>query len=139
VHIHGLIDDRIELESTAKLTGVITKVSTNTCAWRGVTTCEESNKSSGWATLDVEDNRPEQTALGCSQIYAFFLLSIEPDYHFLLKHLFKKVVAYRVLYLKAIEITGFEGRYERVGVGRLFGDEAYSLFQATSESEIWLT
>ncbi len=52
------------------------------------------------------------------------------------------LTAYEVLYLRCVEVLGFETKdrdcYGRIGVGRLFGDEVGMIHAVTDKSGVWL-
>ncbi len=106
----------------------------------------------GWASVEHPDYQagrgpppppppPEGDDGGERRIYALFVASIENiDQGLAVGNVVTgHLTTYKALYLRRrAGVPGYEDAYERVGVGRLFGNEVEALFRSTREERIWL-
>lgn len=112
--------------------------------WCRITTLQTPGVIAGWAS--VEHPAFQTTASSeCEQAPIFGLVaavSQKVQGGWLLGNLSPHLTAYMVLYLRRVQVPGFETKdrdcYERVGVGRLFGDEVGKMYAVTDKSGFWL-
>ncbi|KAK7229478.1 hypothetical protein V2G26_001648 [Clonostachys chloroleuca] len=98
--------------------------------WRRVTTPAEPSIISGWASLEHPEYQIDISATN-STLEAFVvtrrggnILGLPPSF--------------RVIFLRRVEIQGFDSCFERVGTGELFGKCVDKLFRETNEDMVWL-
>ncbi|KAF2972516.1 hypothetical protein GQX73_g1212 [Xylaria multiplex] len=141
IQLHDLFTDDDDRTVAANITSQ--RPSFGCEMWRGVTTPETPGTIAGWASIEHPDF---QTDVSCECDEAIFALiatvSRKVQGGWLLGNFSPHLTAYEVLYLRRVHIPGFETRdrdcYERIGVGRLFGDEMGITYAVTDESTVWL-
>ncbi|KAI0804131.1 heterokaryon incompatibility protein-domain-containing protein [Xylaria sp. FL0064] len=115
--------------------------------WRRVTTAQTPGTIAGWASVEHPDFQTvassESDDADDDLIFALFAaVARKVQGGWLLGNLSPHLTAYEVLYLRRIQIPGFETSdrdcYERIGVGRLFGDEVDKIYAVTDRSGVWL-
>ncbi|KAI1267238.1 heterokaryon incompatibility protein-domain-containing protein [Xylariaceae sp. FL1019] len=138
VRLHGAFQDDDSRTVAGNITG---HDDVGRDMWRCVTTTASLDLISGWASLEHPDF---QSVIAAEPELCALVVSVVPKVQggWLLGKNNPHLSAYEVLYLRKIQIPDFEdqGRdcYERVGIGRLFGDEVNVAFEATDKSHIWL-
>lgn len=137
------------------------------CLWRRVTTVEEPDSIVGWASLEhpeYQDPDPESPPEDPSQrqqeqnagsgegqrqqqprqpedLFAFAVESMpKTPGGFGFGNLRGYQTSFKVLYLARKEVPAFgdDECFERVGTGRLFGNEVEALFRGAEERTLWL-
>lgn len=139
VQIHDYFDDDDDTKVVAKLTSHREDFGRET--WRKVTIDEISPSVVGWASVEHPDCQTDGPLEGRSQpLHALFVSSVENiDEGFAVGNLITAhLTAYKVVYLRRAEISGYENAYERVGVGRIFGNEVDALFRMLKEEKVLL-
>jgi hypothetical protein len=154
VRIHGEFDSGGDRGVAAKLTGH--KPDFGRDMWRRATTESEPDVVVGWASIehpewqDGEDRgnathaqaAPDARLIGQGEVvHAFFLTRIakaEGGFGFGNWTGFHAV--FNVLFLRPVDIPGFGTCYERLGTGRLFGNDIDAAFQELQDAEgmVWL-
>ncbi|KAI0166556.1 heterokaryon incompatibility protein-domain-containing protein [Xylariaceae sp. FL1272] len=138
VRLHGAFQDDDSRTVAANITG---HGGVGRDMWRRVTTTAQLDLIAGWASLEHPDfqtdvaAKPDLCALIVSvvtKVQGGWLLGKNSPY----------LLAYEALYLRKTQVPDFENQgrdcYERVGIGRLFGDEVSVAVEAVDKSRIWL-
>jgi hypothetical protein len=143
VNIHGYFETKVDADTAALLTAHSPDFGME--YWRKVTVDGNvSDEVTGWASVE----HPEYQILGSGDtvtrpVLAFVVKSIEnlytgPAFGNIWK---MRSTAYKVLYIRQVSVPGQNNVYERVGVGRLFGEEVEATFKSSKDlprTEIWL-
>ncbi|KLU85952.1 hypothetical protein MAPG_04971 [Magnaporthiopsis poae ATCC 64411] len=137
------------------------------CLWRRVTTVEDPDSIVGWASLEHPDYQgpdPESPPEDPSQhqqeqnagsgedqrqqrprqpedLFAFVVESMPKTPGGLgFGNLRGYQTSFKVLYLARKEVSAFgdDGCFERIGTGRLFGNDVEALFRGAEERTLWL-
>lgn len=153
VTLHGLFATEDDRTAAANVTGHSPSFGRD--AWRRVATVRDPGRVAGWASIEHPDFQPDavtscaqqQTAV-CALVAA---VSRKVQGGWLLGQFSPHLTAYEVLYLRRMQVPGFETQggssssssnreecYERIGVGRLFGDEVDEMYAVTEKSRVWL-
>jgi hypothetical protein len=108
-------------------------------SWKPVSLERGPGKVTGWASLEHPDYHVSQARSPTYRLFAL-VVSIIPEAPggYGLGNLTGSHAVYHVLYLNKIRISGFRECYERVGVGRLFGNAIERLIQDTPKVDILL-
>lgn len=103
-----------------------------------------SDEVTGWASVE----HSEYQVLGSGDIVttpvlAFVVASVENlDTGAAFGYIWKmRSTAYKVLYVRPVSVPGKNNVYERVGVGRLFGEEVDVIFKSSEDlrsTKVWL-
>ncbi|KAI1423830.1 heterokaryon incompatibility protein-domain-containing protein [Xylaria sp. FL1777] len=139
--LYSLFADENDCTIAANITGH--QASFGREMWRRVTTPQTPGTIAGWASVEHPDF---QTDASCECDGAIFALVVavarKVQGGWLMGNLSLYLTAYQVLYLRRVQVPGFEtkGRdcYERIGVGRLFGDEVDMRYAVTDKAGVWL-
>lgn len=134
VYINGTFDSDLESKAVKKLTGY---GSENEVPWRSVAISQSSEYASGWASVEWP-SKPGREDVGGMEIYALHVDSIQLKPNIILSLMGQFKTAHKVLYLTPTQIPGYERCFQRVGAGRLFGNEMLQMYELTQESDIWL-
>lgn len=108
--------------------------------WRGICSPTNPSRIIGWASVEHPDlQSPEDIASSSGSIYALILERWAEKGGWLRwgSFLVSRVV-FTVLLLRRVYIPGWDETYERVGVGRLFGEEADKRYLSTEYTTISL-
>lgn len=137
--VHGLFADDGDRIAAANVTGH--RRGPGREMWRRATTLETPGAIAGWASLEHPDFQTDTPPDG--PIFAFIMTVIHKVAGgWLLGNLSPHLTAYEVLYVRRVQVPGFESGdrdcYERIGVGRLFGVEVDALYEVTEKSGVWL-
>lgn len=154
VRIHGEFDSDGDRGAAAALTGH--KPDFGRDMWRKTTTESEPDVVVGWASIEHPDwqdgdvqakaAHPEggsdaRLISGGEVVYAFFLTRIAKakgglGYGNWTGH----QAVFKVLFLRPVDIPSFGTCYERLGTGRLFGNDVDASFQGLHDAEglVWL-
>ena len=110
--------------------------------WRRASLDEDPQVITGWASIEHPDyyqaNDTFQGPAGM-QVLALFLTRIPGvvgGYGF--GNWRNTQTAFTVLFLRSVDVPGWNGCYERLGVGRLFGNAVEACFETLQEDTIWL-
>ncbi|TGJ78745.1 hypothetical protein E0Z10_g10019 [Xylaria hypoxylon] len=141
IRLHGLFADDDDRTAAANITGHGLRFGRE--MWRRVTTPETPGTIAGWASVEHPDF---QTDTSCECDGGIFALIAAVDRKvqggWLLGNFSPHLTAYEVLYLRRVQVPGFETKdrdcYERIGVGRLFGNEVGIMYAVTDKSTVWL-
>lgn len=106
------------------------KTATRAKNWRTVCSSQESAEICGWASIEHADFQDDASFVSGPTIYALVVLQT-PNRTFPFAHgnLWRSTKTYTVLYVRSL---GGNSRFQRIGVGRLFGrmpNEAYKRSQ----------
>jgi hypothetical protein len=154
VRVHGEFESEGEVATAATLTGHEPDFGRD--MWRKTTTESERDVLIGWASIEHPDwqsfggqsnettqadgSDPRSTGEG-TVVYAFFITRIAQASGGLgYGNWMGRQAVFKVLFLRPVEIPGFGGCYERLGTGRLFGNDVDAAFQELQDAEglIWL-
>ena len=108
--------------------------------WRGICLSTNPCRIVGWASIEhPELQSPEEIASCSGSIYALILERIEEKGGwFRWGRLLISRVIFTVLLVRRVSIPGFDECFERVGVGRLFGDEVDKRYMSTEKTIVSL-
>jgi hypothetical protein len=123
-------EDEKEIRIISRLTesskAVGTEEDVRSANWRKVCFPNNSSAVAGWASIEHPEFQRDAAFVQNPPIHALVLThetsSIPP---YVLGHFFKKAEVYTVLYLRKVSS---EEKYERIGVGKLFGEDATLAF-----------
>jgi hypothetical protein len=110
--------------------------------WRRASLDEDVQVITGWASIEHPDYyQADDTFQGPAgmQVLALFLTRIPGvvgGYGF--GNWRNTQTAFTVLFLRSVDVPGWNGCYERLGVGRLFGNAVEACFETLQEDTIWL-
>ncbi|KAM5341524.1 hypothetical protein ACJ41O_014555 [Fusarium nematophilum] len=138
VSIDGLFDSEDGINAAARLTGF--KSDSAKGLWRRVAVREKPDVINGWASLEHPGYQEDGTGslAQIRDVFAFFVSRHMAEGGLGFGKLSDKQPAFKVLYLKRVEVEGHSDCYERLGVGALFGYDVESLYEAAGEDHIWL-
>ncbi|KAI8634654.1 heterokaryon incompatibility protein-domain-containing protein [Xylariaceae sp. FL1651] len=141
IRLHGMFGNEDDRTAAANVTGHTPSFGRE--MWRRVATPETPGTIAGWASLEHPDFQTDAACEGSRLVFALVAaVARKVQGGWLLGNLSPHLTAYEVLYLRREPVPGFDtqGRdcYERIGVGRLFGDEVDALCKATEKSRVWL-
>ena len=108
--------------------------------WRGICLSIDPNVIIGWASVEhPEFQSDDRIASSSGSICAFFLERFKEKggWFGLNQRLFPRVI-FTVVLLRRVSIPGLQGSFERVGVGRPFGEEIDSRYLSTEKTTISL-
>ena len=108
--------------------------------WRGICFPTDPGRIIGWASVEhPELQSPEEIASCSGSIFALFLERFEENGGWFRwgQRLVSRVV-FSVLLLRRVSILGWNECFERVGVGRLFGDKSDKRYLLTKKTIISL-
>lgn len=126
--VHAPFATPKDLNAAAALTGHNVDVGRH--HWRRVTLPGQPAVIAGWASLE----HPEFTTVEeVVEVTAVFLERRQVKGSLGWGSLCGWHWAFRMLFVRRVEVDGWKGFHERVGVGRLFGPEANDCFEASRE------
>ncbi|KAF7554102.1 hypothetical protein G7Z17_g3197 [Cylindrodendrum hubeiense] len=109
--------------------------------WRRVSTHIHRHLLRGWASIEHPDCQVNAAGQlrSIDEVYALLVIKIPKAYGGCgFGNLSAYQPCFQVLYLKAVHVEGFSDTYERLGVGRMFGNDVDSCFELAEEKCIWL-
>lgn len=108
--------------------------------WRGVCFLSNPGTITGWASVEHPELQSLEETTSCSgSIYALFVArGEEKGGWFTLANFIVSRVIFSVLLLRRVSVPGFQDCFERVGVGRVFGEEAERQYLSTEKTTISL-
>ncbi|CAH0002536.1 unnamed protein product [Clonostachys byssicola] len=98
--------------------------------WRRVTIPTELSVISGWASLEHPEYQTDISATN-STLEAFVVTRSDGN-------VLGLPPSFRVIFLRRVEIPGFDSCFERVGTGGLFDAGVDKLFREANEEMVWL-
>jgi hypothetical protein len=104
--------------------------------WRAVCIPSEPSTILGWASLEHPDLQSDDTVSACGQVFAFFLRRNEEKGGWLRPGaLIATHISFSVMLLKraTMDTGAFDGCFERVGIGGLWGLEVEKHYQSAPE------
>lgn len=101
---------------------------TNMDMWRGVTGAQENLGAAGWASVEHPDLQADDDCRAGADIVALVVETIGDMAR----------GAYKVLYLRPVEVRGFESCFERIGIGRLSGEHFVTRYCDAEVKDLWL-
>jgi len=104
--------------------------------WRKVCFANDPNSVAGWASIEHPDHQEDAVLVQSPAIHALVLyseLSRAPPYA--LGHFFRKIEVYTVLHVRD---ASSEGKHERIGVGKLVGDNPTLAFSKAEQRRMVL-
>ncbi|GAW22363.1 hypothetical protein ANO14919_119000 [Xylariales sp. No.14919] len=138
MRLHGLFADNDDCTSAANITGQAPSFGRET--WRGVTTPEVSDSVAEWASVEHPAFQADTFDGAILALIVVVVRRVQGGWF--LGNFGSHLTAYEVLYLQRAQALRFEPEdrdcYERIGVGRLFGDEVGMVYAVTNRSTIWL-
>ena len=143
VSITRLLKDLQEARIVARLSNSLKAANftnddsfTRATNWRAVCLPSSPNEVAGWASIEHPDFQRDTALLSGPLIYALTIFKT-PNYEYPHAHgkFYSDTPTYTVLYVRSV---AGEARYERVGVGRLFGDSAKEAYGRASEESLFL-
>ncbi|ETS80609.1 hypothetical protein PFICI_08138 [Pestalotiopsis fici W106-1] len=106
-------------------------------SWRKVCLKSSCNTIIGWGSIEHPDYQADETVQSATPIYAFVVCKLsEAPGGYGLGHLSRSHTAFEVLYVRHVEIVGQKDCYERIGVGRLFGNGVIQEFESSLETRV---
>ncbi|KAI0518302.1 heterokaryon incompatibility protein-domain-containing protein [Xylaria bambusicola] len=137
VSIHHKFRGREDALVAAKLTDHRSDFGRN--MWRRVATPQECQTVTGWASVEHPELQADDECLASNNILALVIETIGGIIEgFGMGNLRERMTAYKVVYIRPLKVYGFEDSFERIGVGRLFGDVIDSQFHSTEMKDVWL-
>ncbi|KAK4205273.1 heterokaryon incompatibility protein-domain-containing protein [Triangularia verruculosa] len=112
--------------------------------WRGVAAEADPGVITGWASIEHPDFQEDEVfeGGGTETIYALFMTQISNIMHrggFGFANWSNMHTAFQVLYLRArTDVGGRDNCYERLGVGRLFGNKVEEVLRRLEKSTVHL-
>lgn len=122
-------------DSTAAATLTGHSVNVGRTHWRRVTLPGQPDVIAGWASLEHPDFTIVEKVV---EVTAVFLEQRQVKGSLGWGSLCGWHWAFRMLFVRKVEVDGWNGFYERVGVGRLFGPEANDCFEGSRDSKLIL-
>ena len=108
--------------------------------WRSICLPTDPSRIVGWASVEhPELQSPEEIASSSGSIHALFLERCEEKggwFHW--NSALVTRVVFTVLLVRRVTIPGFDDSFERVGVGRLFGDDVDKKYSSATKTTISL-
>lgn len=109
----------------------------NRCSWRKACLKSSPNIIIGWASIEHPDFQTDQAFTSTMPISAFVVGQVSKVTGGLgLGHISGFHTVLKVLYVSRVEIAGRSDCYERIGVGRLFGDSVHEALDSSSKTKI---
>ncbi|KAL8365193.1 hypothetical protein RB595_004142 [Gaeumannomyces hyphopodioides] len=142
VRVHDLFTDEEDLTATETLTARPTSI-LHRRVWRCVTTTDELDSVVGWASLehpDYQQARAGAAGQNPTTLFALAVQSLAAVGGFGFGNYSGYQTVYCVLYLAQKTVPGYgpEDCFERVGTGRLFGNDVETLYKKANERDLWL-
>jgi hypothetical protein len=104
--------------------------------WRKVCFSSQPNLVSGWCSIEHADFQDDMALVPNPVTYALALSRRNSDaVPYAYGHIYGSATVYSVLYVRSV--VGGE-KYERVGVGKLFGDDATTAFHHAEKRQLIL-
>ncbi|KAK1760456.1 heterokaryon incompatibility protein-domain-containing protein [Echria macrotheca] len=113
--------------------------STSQMHWRRVSLNAAPEFTIGWASLEDPDFQTDEALSTCGTIYALFVARtprIQGGYEF--GNVTGYHTAFQVLFLTKVNASTSDDCYQRIGYGRLFGNDVDKCFGSVAEETIWL-
>lgn len=108
--------------------------------WRSICLPTDPSRIVGWASVEHPELQSDTEIASCSgSIYALFLeRCVEKGGMFRLTPRLVTWVVFTVLLVRRVTIPGFDDSFERVGVGRLFGEKVNKKYSSATKTTISL-
>ncbi|KAI1467801.1 HET-domain-containing protein [Daldinia caldariorum] len=137
VIIDGHFDNADETGASALLTDH--KPDFGRDMWRRVALVDAPEELVGWASIEHPDHQNRENNRINGPIYAFFVASTcKSDTGYGFGNWSNQHTVYQVLFLSSVVVPGHDNCYERLGTGRLFGNNVEAAFGKLKEDLIWL-
>lgn len=105
--------------------------------WRRVVSRKDPNVVCGWALIEHPDCVVDDGTPHILDAFAVFVAKVPVNVNPMVKRLGNYETAYRVLYLAPV--PGSHGLFQRLGVGRMFGDEVNDIVSSGERVTVTLT